>query len=69
MIEADNITPKSKIGRPSKYATEDERKQAIDQSVKKAKKKYYMKNMALIAEYKMLQEQAAAIGIRIGAAN
>lgn len=63
MTESDNFT--KKLGRPPKYATDEERKQAKDHSIKQAKKKYYMKNMALIREYKMLLRQAAAIGINI----
>ena len=55
-----------KPGRPPKYSTEEERKQAIADSVKRAKKKYHTKNMTLLREYKRLQQNAAAVGIIIG---
>lgn len=58
-------TAKRGRGRPPKYSSEEERRQAIAESVKRANTKYYTKNMALLREYKRLREDAAAIGIRI----
>ena len=64
VMNKDNI--KRKPGRPPKYNTEEERLHAANESLKRAKKKYYNKNMALLREYRNLKKIAASVGIEIG---